>query len=140
MPIPDQLFKALKHTCKGYETFLKGATLESGYKPDFVLKCGNEYIILESENSSSRKTFVGALTKAAHFLQGERTGTLVLVIVPKKNTKASSIAKHLKNYFIWIKSISNIKEVYVIDAKEYLVNEKVIIIGCKNFKNAALRV
>ena len=70
--IPDKQFKELNHTFKGYAKYLCGQSLEPGYKPDFVLKKGNEYLILESENSSSRKTFVGGMIKAAHFLQNEK--------------------------------------------------------------------
>lgn len=97
--IPDKIFKNLIHAYRGYKVFLNGSALEMGYKPDYVLKRGNDYIILESENSSSRKTFVGGMIKAAHFLQEEKTGVLVFVIVPKKNTKATSIANHLVPYF-----------------------------------------
>ena len=96
MTIPDKLFKRLLHQCDGYEIHLSGNSLEPGYKPDFVLKKEEDYLILESENASSRKTFVGGMIKAAHFLQGNRTGKLIFVIVAKKNTSARAIANHLK--------------------------------------------
>ena len=61
--ISDQDFKLLKHECKGYDVFLQGEDAESGYRPDYVLKRDNEYIILESENATSRKTFIGGRRK-----------------------------------------------------------------------------
>jgi len=114
--------------------------LEVGYKPDYVLRKNSEYIILESENTSSRKTYVGGMMKAAHFLQGEKKGKLIFALVPKENTTASSIAKHLKPYLKWIGDKTNLKEVYVIEAAAYYANELVLALDCKGFKNCALKV
>ena len=72
--ITDKTFKSLEHTYTGFVKYLNGQQLESGYKPDYVLKNRSKYIILESENSSSRKTYIGGMLKAAHFLQNERKG------------------------------------------------------------------
>jgi hypothetical protein len=96
--IADADLKLLLHSYKGYNIYSKGGTVEPGYKPDYVLNKGTGFIILESERSSSRKTFVGGMLKAAHFLQGERTGILVYVMTPKGNTKAVSIVKQLQTY------------------------------------------
>jgi len=95
--IPDKIFKAIAHNCAGYAKFTNGGQLEQGYKPDYVLKKGSDYIILESENSSSRKTFVGGMIKAAHFLQNLNRGILIFIIMPKGNIQAAAIARHLKN-------------------------------------------
>ena len=140
--IPDKLFKALNHSFIDFEKFRDGQTLEPGYKPDYVLKNQNqnEYIILESENSSSRKTFVGGMIKAAHYLQNEKTGKLIFVIVPKDNTKVTSIANHLKPYLKWIQTQTNLKEVFVIDAAEYYNNINVLALDCENFYRCAVKV
>ena len=138
--IPDQAFKQLNHNYKGYSIYLKGNSIEPGYKPDFVLKNNDEYIILESENSSSRKTFVGGLIKAAHFLQKERKGMLIFVIVPKSNTKAKSIANHLKIYLKWVQSISNLQQVYVIEASLYYQNDILLSIDGNDFIKNAFKV
>ena len=138
--IPDKLFKSLEHTYNGFKFYLNGQYLESGYKPDYVLKNGNKYIIIESENSSSRKTFVGGMIKAAHFLQQEKKGMLIFVIVPKKNTTASSISIHLKPYFKWIKANTNLTSVFVIEANSYYKNKKVMDLGGSDFKKYSLKV
>ena len=138
--IPDKKFKELNHTFKGYTKYLCGQSLEPGYKPDYVLKKGNEYLILESENSSSRKTFVGGMIKAAHFLQNKKRGILIFVIVPKVNTKASSIAAHLKTYFTWIKPHTNLKSVYVIEASHYFKDDVLLDLICEDFKKVAFKV
>src|SRR5436190_21098252 len=132
--IPDKIFKNLIHAYKGYEVFLKGNALEQGYKPDYVLKKGDDYIILESENSSSRKTFVGGMIKAAHFLQDKKTGILIFVMVPKKNTKVVSITNHLIPYFKWVKQKTNLREIFVIEAKIYFNKQIVLAIDGKDFK------
>lgn len=138
--IPDKLFKAITHECKGYNTFLNGGNLEPGYRPDYVLVKENQYIILESENSSSRKTFVGGMTKAAHFLQGSKKGILIFVIVPKVNTSANAIAKHLKPYLTWLGDKTNLRDVYVIEAGHYYDGENVLAILKENFMEAAFKV
>jgi hypothetical protein len=138
--IPDKIFKDLKHSHQGFETLCNGQELEPGYKPDYVLKKGNEYIILESENSSSRKTYVGGMVKAARFLQNDKEGKLIFIILPKKNTKASSIAKHLSPYLNWIERITNLKEVYVIEAERYYNEGQVLSLDCDEFYSCALRV
>lgn len=138
--IPDRQFKELLHCSKAYGNHLNGQELEPGYKPDFVLKNGNDFIILESENSSSRKTFVGGMMKAAHFLQGDKQGKLVFVLVPKKNTTAKAIAKHLMPYFKWIKDKTNLTEVYVIEARQYYNNDCVMDLLGDDFNTVALKV
>lgn len=138
--IPDRKFKSLNHNFKGFDKFLSGESIEVGYKPDFVLKKGNDYIILESENSSSRKTFVGGMIKAAHFLQNERIGFLVFVMVPKKNTTSSSIAKHLKPYLEWIQGKTNLIKVFVIEAPKYYNENILLALDCDEFMNCALQV
>jgi hypothetical protein len=138
--IPDKAFKALQHSHKGYVKHLNGQILEKGYKPDYVLKKRDNYIILESENSSSRKTFVGGMIKAAHFLQGERKGKLVFIIVLKKNTTAYSIAKHLRPYLKMVRGRTNLKEVFVVESSSYYCNNSLLALDCNDFKKCAYKV
>lgn len=138
--IADKQFKSLKHSFKGFDLFLNGQSLEKGYKPDYVLKKQNEFIILESENSSSRKTFVGGLIKAAHFLIDQKKGMLIFIIVPKKNTTADAIAKHLKPYLKWIRPNTNLRNVFVIEDCKYLQNGKLLALDCDDFNKCALKV
>lgn len=125
--IPDKIFKNLNHSFDGFQKLSNGQFLESGYKPDYVLKKGNDFIILESENCSSRKTYVGGLIKAAHYLQNEKTGKLIFVIEPKKNTKVVSIARHLKKYLDWLGKMTNLNDVYVIEANKYYCESKGVL-------------
>ncbi|MFC6858964.1 hypothetical protein [Zunongwangia atlantica] len=132
--IPDRIFKQLKHEYAGYNKYLNGQQLERGYKPDYVLRNKNDYIILESENNSSRKMYVGGMMKAAHFLQNKKTGILIFVIKFRDNTKPISIAKHLKRYFNWIYQNTNLREVYIIDMEDYYCDECVLSIDSADFQ------
>jgi len=138
--IKDSVFKKLPHKHKSYKMISNGGEIEVGYKPDYVLKNKkNDFVILECEYCSNRKTFIGGLLKAAHFLQNEKTGILVFVIKKMENTKCESIAAQLKTYFKWIKSITNLRKVYVIDADKYYKEEPMEICGYE-FNKSALSV
>lgn len=138
--ISDREFKMLSHFCPGYSMYTNGAELLPGYKPDYVLNKDNDYVILESENTSSRKLFIGGLIKAAHFTQLERTGKLVFVMVPKENTTAKSITEQLRTYFNWVKDKTNLSEIYVIEANSYYCNGTLLELLSTEFKNIALKV
>ena len=45
MTISDQQFKKLPHKAQGYEPWHNGQEIMPGYKPDYVLKGDNRYII-----------------------------------------------------------------------------------------------
>lgn len=115
----DRQFKDAPHIYRDYTMLKDGQELTAGYKPDYVLISGDNYVILESERNTSRKAFVGGMIKAAKFLQKTKTGFLVYVIQEKDNTKASQIAAHLKDYLHWIKPLTNMRKVYVISVDEY---------------------
>lgn len=136
--VKDKDFKLLNHRSKGYDVFLKGGDLESGYCPDYVLKRDNEYIILESENATSRKTFVGGMLKAAHFLTGSNRGILIYVITPKENTKVSSIVEQIRTYFDYIRGITNLWKIYVIEDEKYTMNGDVIPIDSEEFNKLSV--
>jgi len=115
----DYEFKNLNHYCAGYEIILNGGELSKGYKPDVVLQNKQNYIILESEHSSSRKHIMGGMMKAARFLTNNKHGVLVVVIQIKKNTNVDQIQKHLIQYLDWIKNITNLRDVYIISDIDY---------------------
>jgi len=138
--IPDKVFKNLEHVYKDYTKYSNGQELEQGYKPDCVLKKNNQFVILESENNSSRKMYIGGMIKAAHFLQNEKFGILIYVIKHRNNTKPISIANHLRKYFEWIKDKTNLQEIYVIDTDNYFTNDKVLALDCEDFNLNSFKV
>ncbi len=136
----DSQFKNLEHKFKDFKIIANGQQLDDGYKPDVVLNKGSEYVILESEHGSSRKHFLGGLMKAAKYLSGSRTGILVFVIKIKENTNESQISDHLAQYLHWIKSLTNLKEVYVISDANYCPSKIPLEICEKEFLKASMKV
>lgn len=82
----DADFKILKYHSKGYSKFSDGKEIENIFSPDYVLSRDNDFILIEHETEPSRKTIVAVVIKAAHFLQGVRIGSLVIVMTPKRNS------------------------------------------------------
>lgn len=135
--IIDKTFKNLRHRYGDYEEKSNGSELVKGYKPDYVLQKSDDYVILESECSTNRKMFIGCMMKAAHFLQGENTGILVIVLSEHDNTKVHQITNHLKSYFEWIKDKTNLSKVFVINSRDYWDGERTISIDSDEFRNKA---
>ncbi|MEQ9403863.1 MAG: hypothetical protein RIM99_09775 [Cyclobacteriaceae bacterium] len=136
----DALFKKLDHKYLDYKTFTTGQELAKGYKPDVVLKRESKYVIFESEHGSSRKHFLGGLIKAAKFLSGKNSGILVFVILIKDNTNESQISNHLGQYLKWIKSLTNLEEIYVISDAKYSPGQNPLEVCGIEFLKAAKRV
>jgi len=136
----DSIFKKLEHKYLDYNIFMNGQQLVPGYKPDVVLKKGSEYVILESEHGSSRKHFLGGLIKAAKFLSDNNLGILIFVILLRDNTNEVQISNHLSQYLKWIKSLTNLEEIYVIPDIKYCPKEKPLEICGTEFMKVAKRV
>ncbi|WP_041258208.1 hypothetical protein [Fibrella aestuarina] len=138
--IRDKVFKTLLHSHSGYKILYTGQELEAGYKPDCVLVKDSDYIILESEGATNRKVYVGGMVKAAHFLQNDRSGKLIFVLSPTKNTKSETIARHLKPYLNWLDGKTNLRDVYVIDDDKYYSEANLIALDGSDFQASAFKV
>lgn len=138
--IKDRDFKMLKHSFTDYSVYKTGQELAKGYKPDYVLANGNDFIILESESKTDRKAYLGALIKAAHFLQGENTGMLVFVILERGNTNLPQIVNHLKPYYEWIQDKTNLREIFLIESGTYFSSGQVMSLDCEEFLRTALKI
>lgn len=136
----DADFKILNHNAKGYSKFSNGKEIESNYRPDYVLRKGNDYILIEHETEPNRKTIVADIIKAAHFLQGERKGYLVIVITPKRNSSLQSYPKHVNSYLVWVNDKTNLKEVYFISEADYFKNGNILEINSKQFNDLCIKV
>lgn len=115
----DNDFKNLLHNADGYEIISRGLEIVKGYKPDVVLKQGDQYIIMECDTGTTRKGYIGAMIKAAKFLSGEKKGIAVFVIKEKKNTTVKQIHAHLRPYFEWIEPLTNLLAIYLISTDLY---------------------
>jgi hypothetical protein len=136
----DNFFKNLLHNAKGYSVLNSGGQLVKGYKPDTVLQKGNEYIIMECDTGTSRKGYLGAMLKAARFLSNERKGVLVLVIKEKPNTKVKQIAEHLREYLAWLKPLTNLRVVYLIEVTNYCPDKIPLQLLSSEFERCAITI
>lgn len=136
----DKVFKNLLHNAEGYSVLNSGGQLVKGYKPDTVLQKGNEYIIMECDTGTSRKGYLGAMLKAARFLCNERKGILVLVIKEKSNTTVKQIAEHLREYLAWLKPLTNLKIVYLIETTKYCPDKIPLQLLSTEFERCAITI
>jgi hypothetical protein len=108
--------------------------------PDVSLKNKNNYILIEHESEPNRKTIVADLIKAAHFLQNDRTGILVIVMTPKGTSSLQSYPKHVQPYLVWVKDKTNLKEVYFLSEADYFQNGNILEINSKQFNDLSIRI
>jgi hypothetical protein len=136
----DADFKILKHRANGYSKFSDGREIENNFSPDYVLSKGNDYILIEHETEPNRKTIVADVIKAAHFLQGERKGYLVIVMTPKRKSSIQSYPNHVETYLVWIKDKTNLKEFYFLSEADYFQNGNILEINSKQFNDLSIKI
>ena len=136
----DNVFKSLIHLADDYEIIKRGSQLVKGYKPDIVLQRGNEFIIMECDTGTSRKGYLGGMIKAAKFLTNEKSGILIYVIKEKDNTTVLQIYEHLKEYYDWIKQLTNLKDIYIVSSTKYCPFDAPLKILSREFIECSMRL
>ena len=136
-------FKACKHQVgKGNKIASRGKAVSKGYKPDVTVKDknGNLLYILECEQKTDRKAFLGDFIKAEfHAEHKKQHPRLIIVMREEGNTTTKQIFNHLRPYIKWLKSKGggklSLSAVQVLSDKEY---QKSIsageLLGSKAFK------
>lgn len=103
----DAIFKDCKHQVgKGNKIASIGKQVSKGYKPDVTVKDakGNLLYILECEQKTDRKAFLGDFIKAEfHAEHKEQHPRLIIVMQECNNTTTQQIAAHLRPYIKWLK-------------------------------------
>jgi len=144
----DSEFKALNHPVGKNVIASTGSAVSTGYKPDVTVKdaAGELKFIIESEQKTDRKAFLGDLLKAeVHSEQQKAHPELIIVMQPFDNTTTKQIADHLRPYKQWLAVKSggklNLSDVHVLSDVEY---QEAIdageILGSLSFKNRGHRV
>jgi hypothetical protein len=129
----DSEFKTISHSCDGYEKHTCGNAIQKNYSPDYVLKRGNEYIIIEHETEPNRKTIIADIFKAAFFLKDDYKGFLIIVMTPKGTSSFESYPKHALPYYKWLKDKTNLKEVIFVHESQYFKDKTVLVINEEEF-------
>ena len=102
----DSDFKNLNHVVGSLKIATRGSAVCDGYKPDItVVDVTNKLqFILESEQKTDRKAFLGDVIKAQKYAEEcEASPALVIVMQPQSNTTVEQIANHLQPYVTWLK-------------------------------------
>ena len=109
----DMRFKGLPHPIGDHKVVSAGKAVTTGYKgykPDVLVadSTGLVRFILESENKTDRKAFLGDLLKAEMYAeQSVCTPELIIVMTPSSNTTVRHIAKQLHVYAAWLAEKKN---------------------------------
>ena len=123
----DATFQACKHQVgKGNKIASRGKAVSKGYKPDVTVEDakGNLLYILECEQKTDRKAFLGDFIKAEfHAEHKKQHPELIIVMQEFNNTTTQQIAEHLRPYIEWLKSKKggklSLSAVQVLSDKEY---------------------
>ena len=123
----DADFKALNHPIGTNVVASTGTAVSPGYKPDVTVKDsqGTIRFILESEQKTDRKAFLGDLLKAEmHSEQQKAAPELIIVMQQYGNTTTKQIADHIRPYKLWLAQkkggVLSLSAIHVLSDAEYL--------------------
>jgi len=122
----DSDFKRLPHKIEGLKIASCGTLVSPGYKPDMTVVDTNSHLkfIIESEQKTDRKAFLGDVLKAQKYSEEcNAVPILVIVMKPQSNTTVKQIADHLQLYVNWLNKRFNggmdLSGILVISDDEY---------------------
>ena len=125
----DSDFKRLDHQIGTLQIGSCGSAVSAGYKPDVTVvdATGKLMFILESEQKTDRKAFLGDVLKAEKYSEEcNATPMLVIVMQQQSNTTVKQIAEHILPYIAWLKGRLNggmkLSGLLVISDTEYLAS------------------
>ncbi len=123
----DSGFKSLNHQIGVNVIASKGTQVAKGYKPDITIKNsqGQTTFILESEQKTDRKAFLGDLLKAEKYSEEQAASPeLIIVMQPFENTTTLQITDHIRPYAQWLSGLKNgkmaLSSIQVLSDDEYL--------------------
>mgnify|MGYP001278466454 CR=1 FL=1 len=144
----DSDFKQLAHQIGALRIGSSGSQVSAGYKPDITIvdASGKVMFILESEQKTDRKAFLGDVLKAEKYSEEcNATPTLVIVMQQQSNTTVKQIANHIHLYISWLRMRVNggmrLAGLLVISDTEYLASVQAReIIGSSAFRARGVTV
>lgn len=144
----DSVFKQLAHQIGTLKIGSCGSAVSTGYKPDVTIvdASGKLIFILESEQKTDRKAFLGNILKAEKYSEEcNASPTLVIVMQQQPNTTVKQIADHIQPYVVWLKKCFNgsmkLSGLLVISDTEYLASVQAKeVIGSPSFQTRGVVV
>ena len=122
----DSEFKNLPHCVGDNRVATRGNEVVHGYKPDVTVEDpeGHLVFILEHENKTDRKAFLGNVVKAEECAECQSsTPTLIIVMKARGNTTVPQIAQHLSRYSTWLAGLKggrmSLSSICIIEEQEY---------------------
>ena len=144
----DLEFKELKHQIGELKISTRGSVVANGYKPDITVvdRDSRLMFILECEEKTDRKSFLGDVVKAEKYAE-DCCATPILVIVMKEydNTTLRQISNHLKPYVSWLSNIKprglNLSQILIIADLDYELSiEHKEYLGSQEFQERSVVV
>lgn len=124
----DSDFKKLDHQLGKLRIASNGTAVTDGYKPDLTVSDsdGKVVYILESEQKTDRKAYLGDLLKAEKYAKTINANPCLIVVMKEsKNTTLNNIANQFREYASWLHrslinglSISSIQIISDVQYKE----------------------
>jgi len=139
----DSEFKALNHLVgHGNVIATRGQEVADGYKPDATVinAAGSIVYILESEQKTDRKAFLGDVLKAEYLSDRNNISPeLIIVMRTFKNTTVRQISDHIRPYKLWLSEKNggalNLSGIHILSDREYSQSiDTGVIIGSEEFK------
>ena len=131
----DADFKNYNHCIGDLQITSWGQEVSTGYKPDLTIRNSNGKLmfIVECEQKTDRKAFLGGLIKAEKYAEdiGETPG-LVFVMQSFDNTTVQQIGTHLKPYLSWLSKrqgglrLSRVVVISDVEYKNSVINNEII--------------
>ena len=122
----DSDFKNMGHQVGNNRIATNGGQVTTGYKPDLTIKNQNNDVvfILESEQKTDRKAFLGDYIKAEKFSQEEDCNPMLIIVMRVfSNTTVQQIANHLEPYLLWFRNgfgnTAKINNILIMSYTEY---------------------
>ena len=137
----DSDFKMLSHCVGEFCIASRGNEVSDGYKPDLTVtdQRGALQFIIECEQKTDRKAFLGDLLKAERYAEECKSNpTLVIVMQQADNTKVQQIARQIQSYAHWLHRRGSdglyISRIVVMSDTEYVQSvQDGEILGTQNF-------
>jgi len=144
----DATFKRLRHVTGALKIVTRGGQVATGYKPDVTIENKFERlkIILESEQKTDRKAFLGDFIKAEkHASTTNSKPVLIIVMREEGNTSVLQIVKNLRPYKRWLRKLKgaplSLSRIYVISDTDYRASKnKKELLTSKQFRKRCVVV
>ena len=97
----DSEFKCLAHQLGDLKVKSRGSEVTRGYKPDLTLidETGRLMFIVECEQKTDRKAFLGAVVKAEKYAEDSHCSPTLIIVMKEASNIKNIISFIIKSFF-----------------------------------------